>query len=565
MGLPVAIGGFTGVDVFFVVSGFLITGLLLREHAQTGRIDLGRFYSRRMRRILPAALATVAVTVVLAAVFLAPLQVPSIAQDGAASALSIGNIRFAVQSTDYFAETDVSPFRHFWSLGVEEQFYLVWPGLLILVLGSVRSRLRVGILMIGLLAASLAFAVWLTDVLEPWAFYSLPSRVWQLALGGLLSVVVAPGRQLPRWLAAPMSWLGLGLLAAAFVLIDPASPYPGLWALLPAGGAAALIVAGGRGLGTAQLLGWRPLRFIGRISYSLYLWHWPILTLPALALGQDLPLETRLGLGALSIVVGAISWRLIEEPFWHGSLSSFRPRPVLATAMATAIAVALLAVGIGEDSLAKVREAGTEPVSQVSTTVPTVSPASSRLPAGSASISRAPIAIPSTASTIGTGAPPAAAIPSATASASAGPSAGSSAGAQPVGSPLPIPSEAPAPHPWALPTGVQPPLASARDDKERLISDGCFSSLKGSTPKDCTFGNPNGTFTIALVGDSHASHWFPAVEAIANAQGWRLMTFVKASCVFVDLPIFSPLLKREYTECEAWRPLVIQRLIAEQP
>ena len=146
-----------------------------------------------MRRILPAALATVAVTVVLAAVFLAPLQVPGIAQDGAASALSIGNIRFALQSTDYFAETDVSPFRHFWSLGVEEQFYLVWPGLLILALGSLRSRLKVGLLMAGLLVASLAFAVWLTDVLEPWAFYSLPSRVWQLALGGLLAVALGSG------------------------------------------------------------------------------------------------------------------------------------------------------------------------------------------------------------------------------------------------------------------------------------------------------------------------------------------------------------------------------------
>ncbi|HEY6014971.1 MAG TPA: acyltransferase, partial [Candidatus Limnocylindrales bacterium] len=375
MGLPVAGGGFTGVDVFFVVSGFLITGLLLREHAQTGRIDLGRFYSRRMRRILPAALVTVAVTVLLAAVFLAPLQVPGIAQDGAASALSIGNIRFAVQSTDYFAETDVSPFRHFWSLGVEEQFYLVWPGLLIVALGSLRSRLRVGILMVGLLAASLAFAVWLTDVIEPWAFYSLPSRVWQLALGGLLATMLAGGRQLPRWVAAPIGWAGLGLLAAAFAVIDPASPYPGLWALLPAGGAAALIVAGGRGLGTAQLLGWRPLRFIGRISYSLYLWHWPILTLPALALGQELSLEVRLGLAAASIAVGAVSWRLIEEPFWHGSLSTFRPRPVLATAVATAIAVAVLAVGIGEDSLAQVRAAGAEPVAQVGTPSPSTIPA----------------------------------------------------------------------------------------------------------------------------------------------------------------------------------------------
>jgi peptidoglycan/LPS O-acetylase OafA/YrhL len=561
MGLPGAIGGFTGVDVFFVVSGFLITGLLLREHAQTGRIDLGRFYSRRMRRILPAALVTVALTVVLAAAFLAPLQVPGIAQDGAASALSIGNIRFAVQSTDYFAETDVSPFRHFWSLGVEEQFYLVWPGLLLLVLGSLRSRLKVGIMMVGLLAASLAFAVWLTDVVEPWAFYSLPSRVWQLALGGLLAVAFAPGRQLPRWLATPIGWLGLGLLAAAFVLIDPASPYPGLWALLPAGGAAAVILGGGRGLGTAQLLGWRPLRFVGRISYSLYLWHWPILTLPALALGQELPVEARLGLGALSIVVGAISWRIIEEPFWHGSLSAFRPRPVLATAVATAIAVAVLAVGIGEGRLAQVQAAGAEPVGQVAGPASPPPGADSGRPSASQPLVRSP-----TASDVGATTGPTS--PPATSPSPAPPSSeplDSAAESLPPGSPIPIPSELSAPHPWALPAGLQPPLASARDDKEALISDGCFSSLKGSAPKDCTFGDPTSAFTVALVGDSHASHWFPAIERIATANGWRLITYVKASCVFVDLPIFSPLLKREYTECEAWRPLVIERLVAEQP
>ena len=548
--------------MFFVVSGFLITGLLLREHAHTGRIDLGRFYSRRMRRILPAALATVAVTVVLAALFVPPLQVPGIAQDGAASALSIGNIRFAFESTDYFAATDVSPFRHFWSLGVEEQFYLVWPGLLILALGSLRSRLNVGLLMVALLVASLAFAVWLTDVLEPWAFYSLPSRVWQLALGGLLAVALASGRRLPRWLATPIGWLGLGLLSAAFVLIDPTSPYPGLWALLPAGGAAAIIVGGGRGLGTAQLLGWRPLRFVGRISYSLYLWHWPILVLPALALGETLPLEARLGLGALSIVVGAISWRWIEEPFWHGSLSTFRPRPVLATAVATAIAVAVLAVGIGEDSLARVRAAGSGPVAEVGTpsagASPTALPVASQDPGASSAATSRPSTGPGDSGASGTSAP---------SESSPSPSSSAAPSSEPIpsGDPLPIPSADPVPHPWPLPAGLQPPLVSARDDKEALIGDGCFSSLKGSTPRDCTFGDPNGTFTVALVGDSHASHWFPALDAIATARGWRLITFVKASCVFVDLPIFSPLLKREYTECEAWRPLVVQRLVAEQP
>ncbi len=121
------------------------------------------------------------------------------------------------------------------------------------------------------------------------------------------------------------------------------------------------------------------------------------------------------------------------------------------------------------------------------------------------------------------------------------------------------------PDPWPLPATIQPSLANARNDKERIIRDGCFMSLKGTKPPDCVYGDPDGAFTVALVGDSHAAHWFPAVEAIAEANRWRLLVFTKASCVFVDLPIYSPILKRQYTECEAWRPQVVQRLIEAQP
>jgi hypothetical protein len=116
-----------------------------------------------------------------------------------------------------------------------------------------------------------------------------------------------------------------------------------------------------------------------------------------------------------------------------------------------------------------------------------------------------------------------------------------------------------------LPAALRPSLADARSDKERIIRDGCFMSLKGTKPPECVYGNRDGDVTIALVGDSHAAHWFPAVEAIAKAHGWRLLTFTKASCVFVDLPIYSPILKRQYTECEAWRPLVVERLVAAKP
>jgi len=555
IGLPGMSGGFVGVDIFFVISGFLITGLLLREHETSGRIDLRHFYSRRMRRILPAVLATIAATMVVAALVLAPLQMPSIAQDGAASALSLGNMRFALESSDYFAATNPSPFRHLWSLGVEEQFYLVWPALLILAFRIFRTRLWIALAVAGLAAASFGFALWLTDAFAPWAFYSLPSRLWELALGGLLAVAAGWLARVPRPGLIPVGWLGVGLTVAGVVLIDSTTPYPGNAALLPTLGAAALIVGGGSGGPVTWLLTREPTRFIGRISYSLYLWHWPILVLPSLATGQALPLGLALVLGGVSVVVAAASWRLIEEPFRRGRMWTRRPRLVLASAATMAVAVAVFAMGIGDYSLARVTAVGATPV-------PTAN--------------EGPVASPSMAAAAPTGSPPAE-----TTAPSASPTAPSGAGsslfpaadptespapsATPTRTPAPIAEPTEVPNPWPLPAVLRPSLAAARSDKERIIADGCFMSLKGTKPPECVYGNPDGDVTIALVGDSHAAHWFPAVDAIARSHGWRLLTFTKASCVFVDLPIYSPILKRQYTECEAWRPLVVERLIAEKP
>jgi peptidoglycan/LPS O-acetylase OafA/YrhL len=555
IGLPGLSGGFAGVDIFFVISGFLITGLLLREHEKAGRIDLRRFYSRRMRRILPAVLATIAVTMVAAALFLAPLQVPGIAQDGAASALSLANMRFALESADYFAATDPSPFRHLWSLGVEEQFYLVWPAVLIVAFRIFRSRLWLAFVIGAATVGSFAFGLWLTDSFAPWAFYSLPSRLWELSLGGFLAVAAGWLARLPRPFLVPAGWLGVALVAAAVVLIDAGTPYPGTAALLPALGAAALIVGGGAGGPVSWALTRLPVRFVGRISYSLYLWHWPILVLPSLAIGESLPLPVRCALGVASVVVAAASWRLIEEPFRRGRIWIRRPRLVLATAVSTATAVAVLAIGIGDYSLGRVAALDATPAPAAVSASPSddAAPAATEAPA---TAEPTPIA------------------PSATAMGPAGTAASPEGSASPAPSPA-EPTEAPSPiappdpvavqHPWPLSVDIRPALAVARSDKERIIGDGCFMSLRGSRPPDCVYGNPDGAFTVALVGDSHAAHWFPAVEAIAKARGWRLLVFTKASCVFVDLPIYSPTLKRQYTECEAWRPLVVQRLIEAVP
>ena len=309
-------GGFIGVDVFFVISGFLITGLLLREVTATGRLDLPGFYARRARRLLPAALVVIAVTVAVSALVLSPLRFPGIAQDGAAASLYVSNYRYALIATDYFAaDTDPSPLLHFWSLGVEEQFYLVWP---VLILGSIRllSARRLWVVVAVVAVASFALSVFLTDVNAPWAFYSLPTRAWQLALGGLvaLGVLVLPGHW-PGWLGASLGWIGLAMIGAAVVVINGSTPFPGFIALLPALGAALFIIGGDRQNALpARLLATALPRWLGRISYSLYLWHWPILIVGPALIGRG-GLVVRVPLALLSVAVAALSTRYIEGRF----------------------------------------------------------------------------------------------------------------------------------------------------------------------------------------------------------------------------------------------------------
>ena len=188
------------MDIFNVISGFLITGLLVREIGLTGRVDLPTFYFRRARRLLPAALVVIVVTLIASAFILSPIRFPSVAADGAASAFYVANIHFANQGTDYLASaTDPSPYQHFWSLGVEEQFYLVWPLLVLFAAKLVGVRNLVWVLG-GVVIASFVCSWVITDVSAPWAFFSLPTRAWQLGAGGLVAIGVAswvPRRALP--------------------------------------------------------------------------------------------------------------------------------------------------------------------------------------------------------------------------------------------------------------------------------------------------------------------------------------------------------------------------------
>ena len=488
-GLPWTPGGFVGVDVFFVISGFLITGKLWRESQQPGGLSIAKFYAWRIRRLLPAALVAVAVVAVVGLLIAAPLNRSELAADGAASALSLANIRF-IGSVDYFAPTSSpSPFLHFWSLSVEEQFYLVWPALIVLLTwrgGS--SRRLIAALLIGVFA-SFALSLWLTDASPARAFYLLPTRVWQLGAGGLLALIGVVGTSRR---AGAIAWAGLAAVGLAGVALTAEMPYPGLAALLPTAGAVALLYGGAAPGGPLRLLAAAPLRFLGKISYSLYLWHWPLLVLPLMLLERALSGVEIVVAVAVAIGVSWLSWWFIEQPFRYGARSR---RATSCSAIRIGVA-GILTVTLFTQGLA------------AGLAAPAVAVQPSPSPSGS-----------------------------------------------PVASDGPI----------TLPADLTPSLASARDDEERLRADGCLAFERVTTPPECEYGITSSPTTIALVGDSHASHWFPAVEALALERGWRLLTFVKVSCSFTTLAQRNLALKREYRECAAFNEATIARINEIKP
>jgi len=368
----------------------------------------------------------------------------------------------------------------------------------------------------------------------------------------------------------------LAAVVGSVLFIGPDNPYPGVVALVPTLGAAGLILSGGGRLSAGLLLATRPLRFLGRISYSLYLVHWPILVLPAatLAVGEELPLVNRLGLAVLSVVVAALSYWLVEQPFHRGWLGRRRARPTLAFAGAAILSVALVAAAVDFSVLARLQSPPTGVVSnpgplvtpgEIETPPPWIEPDESELPGAS---SEPPFVTPSPTPVPGfTPTPP----PSAPDAPTDSPKPGSTPRPteRPTQPPPPPPTDPPTPKPTqppsaALPPDVQPALIDARSDSELIARDGCLLGTQPTVPKDnCWFGADGGNKTIALVGDSHAAVMFPALNKIAKQRGWRLVAYTKISCRFLDLRLISRELQREYTECETWREHVVERLQAQ--
>ncbi|MFI6154574.1 acyltransferase family protein [Kitasatospora sp. NPDC051170] len=499
-GVPGLTGGYVGVDVFFVISGFLITGMLV------GRpLGLWDFAARRARRILPAAATVLVATAVAGGALLDPLRGTDLARDLIASAGQFANWRFVGQQTDYLAsERDPSPLQHFWSLSVENQFYLLWGVLLIGLARYLYGRRRTAAITLGTLGiggVSLFLCLRWTETSAPLAYFSTGSRLWEFAAGACAALLAGRGieRAGVRALLRIAGWAGLAAVAVPLFLYDRDTPFPGSAALLPVLGAAALLLADAAQPSTerspsrfaaARLLETRPLRAAGRLSYGWYLWHWPVITIAQARYGA-LPWTTLAALTAASALPAWLTMRLVEEPLRHGGTTA--PRRGLAVGASALVIPLIAALTLGGGT---VRALGTS------------------------------------ASGGSTVAPP-----------------GAADGPQLLA-------------PGTVLTGLTPSLARAREDFPP--GKGCEIALNADSSPRCLFGEEHSPDRIVLLGDSHAGQWISAGLAMAKERHWALEVLVKPGCPLSTLTVRNNVLGRTFEECDRWRENTLTRL-ADEP
>lgn len=465
-------GGYVGVDVFFVISGFLITGMLLRELSTTGTIAIPAFLAARARRILPAASVVLVATALASWLLLPPLRVRETMFDVMAAALQVANLRFISQQTDYMtADGAPSPVLHYWSLAVEEQFYLVLP-LLLLAAAAVARRARwspvavAGTVVVAITVASFAFSLLLTSSDPNTAYMSPLTRAWQLGIGGVaaLALLGRRGDAVPG-LRAVLATCGAAAVVASAIVFDEATPFPGVAALVPTLGAVALLVAGAGGVvGFGRVLSTQPIRFIGRLSFAWYLTHWPVLVLAEAVLGELAWPE----LVGLTLAAGVLAYGLmgaVENRVRRSLVVQLRPAHSYAVGVSGIILA--LGAGLGVGSAAYEELARSSGTFDGATLAEVLTPEVAALTGGPTS-----------------------------------PGPGEAGG---DGPPLEYPCMSP------------------------------MAELDLTVYEECTTGNGDGAHVV-LFGDSKAFQWSGSMRDIADRQGWDLTIVTKGWCAAPDLP-----------------------------
>lgn len=491
-------GGFVGVDVFFVISGFLITGHLLREQVATGRIALGRFWSRRAKRLLPGAFLTLLATGSAVLALVPSTLWGQYGRELIASTIYVQNWQLASDSVDYLAsDNQPSPFQHFWSLSVEEQFYIALPIVLVLLALVPRwtrshSPVRTARVLLGaVVVVSLVWCVVETRTAPGIAYFSTATRAWEFALGGLASTVVlaAPRTRVAAWVRTGGSWLGVALLLASLVAITPATAFPGVAALLPVAGATLVVLLGARS-GLEVLGRFAPVAFLGRVSYAVYLWHWPAVVLLPIATGHPLGTRSKVAILVASLVIAAVTTLFVEEPLRFSAwVRALRPRRVaMYGALSTALVVSLGASTLGALQVQQVQAAAFQK-----------------------SLETGDVDCFGAAARIG--------------------------------------SAVPCVNPKLADVRVPTPAAAGKDDVNRYA---CWSN----TTTDfnvCSLGPKTGyTKHIAAIGDSHNNALLSAYAAIAKQRNWRIDVAGHVGCYLTTAEQQAP--SQAYTDaCDGWK------------
>jgi peptidoglycan/LPS O-acetylase OafA/YrhL len=500
-GVPFMAGGFVGVDVFFVLSGFLITGLLAREVSRTGRVSLGNFWARRMKRLLPASATVLAFSALITYLYLPITQRKDFGGDIVSAALYVVNWRLADRGVDYLAE-DIgkSPVQHYWSLAVEEQFYLVWP-ILMLVIGLVAAKRwkRGAFAVLGVATvASFAYSVQQTADSPATAYFVSTTRIWELGLGALLALAATRVEQIPGMVRAIGGWVGIAMIVYAVFVFDDKTTWPGANALVPTVGAALMIASGLRPIAHSpqRLLSIAPMVWIGGLSYSIYLWHWPIL-IAARAENPDIRLRYVVVLMVPSVVPAYLSNRFIENPVRFGAF--FKP-----TGRALGLGLALTAVGVGVGyALSASVSLGAD-----------VKKAEPNDAVGAAALL-------------------------------------DPARQDVVWSDIKSVDE------------MRPLATEAVDDRPPFYSDGSGCQIKNGvdTPKLCYSGDTSSDREVVIIGDSKMAQWQTGLDDIAKQEGWKIVQMTKSACPFTDASID----RTNKVDCREFGKKALQEILDLKP
>ena len=514
-GVSVMPGGFVGVDVFFVISGYLISALLFREVLVTGNVSIGQFWARRARRILPAATVVTVVTVLASLMVMSFLDAREVVLDAAWASVFAANVHFAQQGVYYFAENaGPSPVQHYWSLAVEEQFYVVWPLLLFGLLALIRAgahrnpqrlpRRAIFILLTVVIGLSLLWSVHHTVASPTTAYFSTFTRAWELGIGALVALVPTSAvRKLPHRTLELMAATGAVGILASCVLITSATPFPGIAAILPVGGAALVLLAGHDTARTvvARVLSTEPFRIIGDWSYSLYLWHWPILILPPYALSRELtPFESGLAV-LVTVTISAYSYQYIEMPFRVGRPAHRLPRRrALALYPASALLIALVGAGAWTWTGAQAQQGDNPPITIAG------DQKTGKVHADTVAMVQASVRA--------------------------------------------------ARERRQIPSKTEPSILDMRNS----IASVGDCDYEDDVRRLCNMGEKDGTRTLVLIGDSHARAWIPAFNRINEMGDWKAYYLVKPQCTAAHVAVAPTDSTDVFEECSEFQDWVMEQV-----